>query len=451
MWSPRGGGTAPVQGGQAVAAPPGQPNPVPAVQVPSALSVLNTNPLTAALRENTSSLDAPLDTEAFTYSTTDTYTQDLKNAALAYGVDAWITGTTSVSVAASSTSGQNGGGIALSPKFPWNLLQNVQFGINQIADVINASGWMLFQENLAMLLPGLDPRQQKAQFPTTPGPGGGPATMYTLPYYVSAKVHGGSGITLDVGGSTYYNTTTAAQQIDITWAFPLLVPFVNNFDEFLGIVPSAAQDVELSLQYKLASPLGSDLRSPIVTISGADITGSTTLVSHTGSIYGTELFLSSPPAGMEAVYAVQAGTICQRFEQSVAVTSTGQSGAKYVAPQGAYLLRMIGDLTVNMQQDTADVSQMRLVLNEFGRPITLNLQNYLQRFYRKYGRLPDPGIFLWDGSYSSIVPNWGDSMDWVNAGQTVKPTWELDIATSATLGGAGKDTFNVFRTQLVTP
>lgn len=444
MWQPRS--TSPVQGGQAVAAPPGQPNPVPPVSVPSQLSVLNANPLNAGLRDLTSSIEAQLQTVAFNTTTTSSYSVQLKNAALAYAVEAFISGTTKVTLGASTTAGDNGGGISLSPKFPFDLVSNVQFGINEIATVVNASAWLLFQEQLACMLPGLDPRQQKQQMTFTGNQG--PAAAVPATYYVTPTV-GGSSITLSPGGAPYYNTTTATEEVDIAWGFSLLIPFVNNFDEFLGLVPSASQDVQLAINYTFRSPLGSTANLPIQALSGADLTGTNaTLTSHTGTISGEEYFLSSPPAGQESVYAVQAGTICQRFQQSITDIATGEDGAKYVAPQGAYLLRMIADLTLNNVPDTADVQTIKVVLNEFSRPLTTSLQSYLNRYYRKYGRLPDPGIFVWDGTYSSIVPNWGDSMDWINANVTIKPTFAFDISSSATIGTARLD---VLRTQLVTP
>lgn len=452
MWQASRGTTTAVQGGQAVAAPPGQPNPVPAVAVPGPISALNSNPLSAALRDIVSSIEAPLDTVGVNYQTTAAYTQALKNAALAYATEAVVTGTITVTLGASTTASYNGGGISLSPKFPFNLLDGVQFGINQIADVINASGWLMFQENLHMLH-GIDVRQMRKEWPAAGGRQT-PAAQYTLPYYVSATV-AGNPITLTPGGAAYYNKTTATVNVVITFGFPLMLPFVNNFDEFLGIVPSAAQDVELNLQYKFRNPLGANADSPIQALSGADLTGTNAQLlastGFTGSIAGTEFFLSSPPAGQEAAYAVQAGTICQRFEQRVTSLATGTSGAKYVAPQGAYLLRMIADLTLNYLQNTSDVDQIRIKMNEFANPLSINLSGYLARYYRKYGRLPDPGIFVWDGSYSSIVPNWGDSMDWIDASKTIKPTLEMDIASTATLGSNGAAYMNVLRTQLVTP
>ena len=449
MWGPKGVKVTPVQGGNAQAATTSTQQVVPptAQNVPANVQQLLINPLDAQLRDVSGVLTAPLDTKTMTASTSRVVKQSLINAALAFATEIVVSGSIKGTLAASTTAAANGGGIALAHDFPFSLLEDCSLKVNQFGDVVSAGGWLLFQENLAMSLPGIDPRQQKHEGVLEVY--GGQSTVPST-YSVSATVDG-SAASLTPGGAPVYNTTTAAVPFVVDFTFSLVVPFVNNFDEFLGLLPSAAQDLSIAMQYTFAQLGGGNAASPLFFVSGADITGSSSVTAsgYTATVTGEEFFLSAPPAGYEATYQTQSETVCQRFQDSGFFQSTGRKGAYYVAPQGGYILRMIGDLRANYLAESGVVDNLRMIVDEFTRPETYQLASYVAMFYRRYGRLPDVGIMMWDGTYTSLLPNSGDSMGWIDATTSIKPTMVLDINSTATLGNDGSNTFNVLRTRLV--
>ena len=439
---------APAQGGTPVAASPtsaqavsaGSLKPAPGVQ--ASLEA----PLGAVLRQVTYPIQKPLGTRSSpSLSGGGTLTLELANAGLGLGVEMIVTASIVVSLAASTATGSKGGGIQANARWPFSLLQNVAFQLNQQNNIVNASGWMLFQDLLHSVMPGVDPRQQKSLAPTgTPVAG-----TWPVPTYASTITPSGGAASNFLPGASYYNTTTAAQDVTIAVTFPLFVPFVNNFVDFLGLVPSAAQDINLALPVTIPTPVGNSAVDPLQFLSGADITGASSVSSMNAQIQSSEWFLNSPPSGMEAAYAPETSYVVQRFEdRGTVIGSTGRNAARYVAPQGANLLRMIAEILIGGVPDTSDVQAMRMTLSEFSDVWEWQLLPYLSAYYRLYGRVPDPGIFVWDGTYTAEVPNSGDTLGWIDAATVIKPTLSFDISTNAVLGSQN-NALNVLRVQAV--
>ena len=440
---------APVQGGTPVAAPPGASQAVsaaalrPAPGVEGALS----SPLQSVLRQITYPLTKPLDSVSNALlASGGTLTIKLANAALALGVEVVLVSQQVLSLAASTAAGSNGGGVRANSRFPYSIVPNVSFEINSQNKVLNASLWMLFQDSLYSVLAGVDPRQQKAlAVSTTPVADTWPVATYSTTLTPS----GGASQTF-APGDTYYNTTTEPQTVTLNSTIAVFLPFVNNMTDFLGLVPSAAQNTQLTVALTVAPPTG-DALAPLSFISGADITGSSSVTSQTVTVLSEEYFLNSPPSGQEAAYALEAGTVVQRFEDSgIAIAGTGVNAAKYVAPQGANLLRLIANVLLGGLPATSSISGLQLTLSEFSDPwVFSDVRSYMAWHYRMYGRLPDPGIFVWDGTYTTEVPNSGDQLGWINAAVVINPTLAISLANGAPLG-TNSNQMNVLRVQAVT-
>lgn len=439
---------APAQGGTAVAAAPTQQQAVSAGSLKPAPGVQSSleAPLASILRQVTYPIQRPLGTVSSTsLGGGGTLTLTLANAGLGLGAELIATVTLVASLAASTTAGQNGGGIKANAHWPFSLFENVSFTVNQQNNIINASGWMLFQDLLHSVMPGVDPRQQKAQAPSgTPVAG-----TWPVPTYTSTLTPAGGVAQNFYPGSFYYNTTTSALAVTINVTFPLFAPFVNNFVDFLGLVPSAAQDINLAMPISIPIPVGASAVDPAQFVSGADITGSSSITSMNMQVQSEEWFLNSPPSGMEAAYAPETSYVIQRFEdRAIPIAGTGRNAAKYVAPQGANLLRLIAEVLIGGNPDTSDVQAMRMTLSEFSDVWEWNQLPYLSAYYRLYGRVPDPGIFVWDGAYSAEVPNSGDTLGWIDAATVIKPTLAFDLSTGAVLGSQNNQ-LNVLRVQAV--
>jgi hypothetical protein len=361
---------------------------------------------------------------------------DLETAGLGYGLAVLVTGQFVATLAASTSLGQNGGGIVLSPDFPYSVLSDIMFQPSGGDILTEGNGWLMRQEMIRMLGKWRDPNRMTAPANCF---GGSTTGVMTSLYSVAATV-GGSPVTLSTT-APYYNTTTSPVNITVNFSFFLIIPWVDNFVELNGILPLNVQNATFPVKFIIPALVGGNALSPAYFVSGADITGSSSIVSQSVSIAPTQMGVTVP--NNASLYTGLAAVRVTRFSRTNIPIGSGPLGLQVYFDQGYQYLAATVDIRLNFLPTSGDIASMYLMVG----PKTPVEQRYLWDYIAKYaalhGAYPDQGIFQWDGLGTGWIPNEADDFGTINAqpGGIVRPNVAFDVNTSATFGTAANSNF----------
>lgn len=356
----------------------------------------------------------------------------LQNVGLGLALSVHVSGSFVVDLAASTTAGSNGGGIQFGPAFPFDIFPEISFQPSAGTARVSASARLLNEEMSRMFgkvrNPNFVGKNRAADYDAI----GTVQTFVPNNWAAYYTIGAGAPVTI-TPGMVVYNTTTAVETMTITYSFDLLIPWVDNLVDFNGLIPLAAQNASFAVNFTVAAAVGTGY-NPAQFVSGADITGASSLTSQTVSIYPTQEGITVPDN--PALYVPLSANIINRVTVPAPSVGTGLQAVVLTFPQGYVYKAAILDLRLGYLPDSGDVTEIDLNITPNTPTQRYTLAKYVERYTRINGAPPTQGIFLWDADDEGFVPGMSDAFAEVNAqpGGVINPNVTLQIAGNAVFG-----------------
>ena len=283
-------------------------------------------------------------------------------------------------------------GGALAGQGPWQLVNRFRLTLNNNAIVVaDIDGYHAYLLGLVM-------------DEVFGGDGAGNYTPHTLTY--SAGVSSGAN----------------------TWVIPYFIPCSLNrgSDVLTGAINMQAQTANLVLEVVLAS-VGTDF---VTNFSSLSLTGEV----H-NFVYELRKSTEVPPLVLI--------TSQQKTENITAVGITRHE----IVPQGD-LYQLVGTVIANGARNSADVTNLQFVAGT-------NKYNYIEsprsnhwQWQRNYKKPALTGVFARDFFYANEAANSGDMRDIIHTNNFTKLEWNLNLASSATLG-ANNNFYHILERRMI--